>query len=401
MKVSNDLNLLRNVANKFAVETLRPAAAVLDRMRDPQDVIASISPFWQALKGAYSLRYHASDIPKRLGGLGLSGLQLQTVFEELGYGSAGLAYALLMSTIPFTNAVRTQEPKLAERFARAFANDLSASMVGCWAMSEPHHGSDLLAVGAPEFRHPQTRGDLIARYEGDVYVLSGRKSMWVGNGTIATHALTHVMIESEGCASRDILVMPLDLPGVSRGKMVSKVGQRELNQGELIFHDVRVPRDFSITKIDGYEQSLVKILGHGNACLSAICTGLTRAAYEEARDYSRRQIQGYKPLCDHQTVRKRIFDMYVEVEASRALSQAALCADYDVAKSPLGSALAAKIFCSEAALRVAGDAVELMGARGLTEDAFIWKLFRDARATTAEQGTNETLALTAARLLLD
>jgi len=92
--------------------------------------------------------------------------------------------------------------------------------------------------------------------------------------------------------------------------------------------------------------------------------------------------------------------MYVEVEAGRALAQAALSAEYGGARPPLDQALAAKIFCSQAALKVAGDAVELLGARGLAEGALIEKLFRDARTTTAEQGTNEVLALTGARLLL-
>jgi alkylation response protein AidB-like acyl-CoA dehydrogenase len=397
---SKELNRLRNEANQFAAKTLRPAALALDRMNDPKEVIASASPLWQALRGAYSLRYHAAEIPRQLGGLGLPGTELEVVLEELGWGSAGLASALLTSTIPFTSVVRAQESELMESFTRPFASDRSASLIGCWAMSEAHHGSDVLAIGAPEFRHPQVPGELIARSESDAYVLSGRKSSWVGNGTIATHALAHVMIESKGLSSRDILLIPLDLPGISRGEMFGKIGQRELNQGEIIFENVRVPRSLSVTKIDGYEQSLMKILGHGNACMSAIFTGLARAAYEEALDYSKRRVQGDKLLCEHQVVQKRIFDMYVEVEAGRALAQAALNAEYDGARAPLGQALAAKIFCSQAALRVAGDAMELFGVRGLAEGALIGKLFRDARTTTAEQGTNEVLALTGARLLL-
>jgi alkylation response protein AidB-like acyl-CoA dehydrogenase len=268
-------------------------------------------------------------------------------------------------------------------------------------MSEPHHGSDVLAIGTREFRYPEIPGELIARSESDAYVLSGHKSKWVANGTIATHALTHVTIESKGMASRDILLIPLDLPGISRGEMFSKIGQRELNQGEIVFENVRVPHSFSVARNDGYEQCLTEILGHANASLSAIFTGLARAAYEEALDYSKRRVQGDKLLCKHQVVQKRIFDMYVEVEAGRALAQAALSAEYGGARPSLGRALAAKVFCSEAALKVAGDAVELFGARGLAEGAFIEKLFRDARATTAEQGTNEVLALTGARLLLD
>ena len=104
--VAKELNRLRNEANQFAAETLRPAALALDRMSDPKQVIAPASPLWQALKGAYSLRYHAAEMPRQLDGLGLSGAELEVVFEELGWGSAGLASALLASTIPFRSAVR-------------------------------------------------------------------------------------------------------------------------------------------------------------------------------------------------------------------------------------------------------------------------------------------------------
>ena len=398
--VSEELERLRSEANRLARETFRPAAQALDRTNDPREVIAPDSPLWHALRGAYSLRYNAAEIPRQLGGLALSGVELAVVFEELGWGSAGLASGMLASTIPFASVVRARDSELVERFVRPFANDRSASLVGCWAMSEPRHGSDVLAIGAREFRYPEIPGELIARSESDVYVLSGRKSPWVGNGTIATHALTHVTIESKGMASRDILLIPLDLPGISRGEMFSKIGQRELNQGEIFFENVRVPHSLSVTKIEGYEQSLTRILAHANACLSAIFTGLARAAYEEALGYSKRRTQGGELLCEHQLVQKRIFDMYVEVEASRALARAALSSEYGDPRAPVQQALAAKIFCSQAALKVAGDVVEILGARGLVQGSLVEKLFRDTRTTSAQQGTNEVLALTGARRLL-
>lgn len=95
----------------------------------------------------------------------------------------------------------------------------------------------------------------------------------------------------------------------------------------------------------------------------------------------------------------RILDMYVEVAAGQALAQAALTAQYG-ARPQLPQALAAKIFCSQVALKVARNAVELFGARGLAQGTLIEKLFCDARTTSAEQGTNEVLGLTGARLLL-
>ena len=83
--VPKELNRLRNEANQFAAQTLRPAALALDLINDPKQVIAPASPLWQALQGAYSLRYHAAEIPRQLDGLGLSGAELEVVFEELGW----------------------------------------------------------------------------------------------------------------------------------------------------------------------------------------------------------------------------------------------------------------------------------------------------------------------------
>ena len=108
--VSKELNRLRNEANQFAAENLRPAALALDRMNDPKEVIAPSSPLWEALRGAYSLQYHAAEMPKQLGGLGLSGAEIEVAFEELGWGSVGLASALLMSSIPFTSAGQRRMP---------------------------------------------------------------------------------------------------------------------------------------------------------------------------------------------------------------------------------------------------------------------------------------------------
>jgi alkylation response protein AidB-like acyl-CoA dehydrogenase len=398
--VAQELERRSREANRLAGKTFRSAALALDRMNDPGQAIAPDSPFWPALRGAYSLRYNAAQMPRQLGGLELSGPELEVIFEELGWGSAGLASALLTSTMPFTSVALLEDPELVESFARPFANDRSASLVGCWAMSEAHHGSDSLAIGAPEFRYPLIPGELIARSDNNDYLLTGRKSIWVGNGTIATHALSHVTIESKGMASRDILLIPLDLPGIARGEMLSKIGQRELNQGELIFTDVRVPHTLSVTKIDSDEQSLIRILGRANACLGAIFTGLARAAFEEALDYSKRRVQGDRPLYQHQLVQKRIFDMYVAVEASRALARVALSAQYGGAQSSLEQALAAKIFRSQTALKVAGDAAEMLGARGLAQGSLVEKLFRDARTASAEQGPNPLLALTGVRRLL-
>ena len=98
---------LKEGARQFAKSVLRPAAAVLDRMSDPQEVIASGSPLWSALKTAYSQKFHTALIPAEVGGLGFQGLSLHIVLEELGWGSADFAASLGVTGFPFASVAAT------------------------------------------------------------------------------------------------------------------------------------------------------------------------------------------------------------------------------------------------------------------------------------------------------
>src|SRR5208282_6535094 len=113
----------------------------------------------------------------------------------------------------------------------------------------------------------------------------------------------------------------LNLPGVSKGKPLNKLGQRALNQGEIYFDNVRIPRSWMLTKSAGYELELERTLTFANSAMAAAFTGVARAAYEEALEYSKQRVQGGQPICEHQLVQKRLFEMFTKVEACRALSR--------------------------------------------------------------------------------
>lgn len=134
--------------------------------------------------------------------------------------------------------------------------------------------------------------------------------------------------------------------------------------------------------------------------MAAVFTGVARAAYEEAMGYTQQRVQGGKTLADHQLVRKRLFDMFTKVEAARALSRATMVYNHASQAPSLENAIAAKIFCTEAAFQVTSDAVQLFGANGLSKDYPVEKLFRDARVSMIEVGSNDVLALTGANHLI-
>ena len=404
-----DLNLqlteeqiaFRESVHRFALEVLRPRAAELDRRTDPADVIARGSPLWDVLRQAYQLGYHKVMLPAEVGGLGFGGLEQHIFLEELGWGSADFAIAIGVAGFPFATVAKAGSPELIDEIVRPFVDDTTARFLGCWAITEPDHGSDTLIAGTPEFHDPRIKGNLFARRDGDHYVLSGQKSAWVSNGTIATHALTFLSLDpSQGMAGGGVAVIPLDLRGITRGKPLDKMGQRALNQGEIFFDDVRLPVRFMLTGAELYELTLDMTLALANAAMGAVFTGVARAAYEAALAYTTERVQGGKRLCEHQLVQKRLVDMFTRVEACRQLSRAAMVYNHVTLPPATQYSIASKTFCTEAALEVASSALQLFGGNGLSREYPIEKIFRDARASLIEDGSNDVLALVAARHLL-
>ena len=249
-----EVESIKESVHRFARDILRPAAIALDRLADPRDVISIDSPLRHVFKEAYQLGYHVAGLPSEIGGLGLRGLGMHVLIEELSWGGVDLALSLLCASFPFSAAAASGNPELYERFVKPYLADRAGSMIGCWAITEPHHGSDELVPGTPEFHNPRVTGQVVARADGDSYLINGQKAAWVSNGTIATHAALYLTTDSRaGMAGGGIAFVPLNLPGVSKGRPLNKLGQRALNQGEIYFDNVRIPRGWMLTRSDGYE----------------------------------------------------------------------------------------------------------------------------------------------------
>jgi alkylation response protein AidB-like acyl-CoA dehydrogenase len=397
---------LREETHKFAAEVLRPASVELDKIADPEDVIKEGSLLWDVLKKAYAAGHHIRGFDESLGGAHLGPLEEHIFTEETAWGSADFAIALGCAPFPFsftgTVATMTGNQELMEEIVLPFTKDRDAKYVGCWAITEPQHGSDSLLFGTDQFSNPAVAYDLTARADGDDWVLNGQKSSWVSNGTIATHALTFVAHDrSKGQNGSGVAVVPLNLPGVSKGRALNKLGQRALNQGEIFFDDVRIPKRFMLVEPAMYPMVIDWILAQANAFMGACFTGVARAAFEEALAYTKQRVQGGKPIAEHQLIQWKLFDMFMKVEAARALSRAAMV--YNSATVPPATrySVAAKVFCTQTAFNVSSDAVQIFGGYGLCKDLLVEKLFRDARASMIEDGCNEVLGLAAARQIID
>ncbi len=399
--LTSDEAELKGQIHRFGMEVLRPAAAELDSL-SPEEVIANGSALWEVFKKAYELGFHASSLPEALGGTKMSPLGRHIYAEEMGWASADFAIGLGVTPFPFSFAAMSGNPEIMREIVAPFAQDREAKYIGCWALTEPQHGSDSLLIGHEQFWRPETAFDLFAREDGDEWVISGQKSAWVSNGTIATHALAFLGVDrSQGSAGSGVAIIPLNRPGVSRGKPLDKLGQRGLNQGEIFFDDVRIPRHYMLVPKEAYPFVIDSVLAGANAGMGAIFTGVARAAFEEALSYSKQRVQGGKPICEHQAVQLKLMDMFVNVEAARALSRSAMAYNAETTPPATQYSIASKVFCTQTAFQVASDAVQLHGGYGLAKGMLVEKLFRDARASMIEDGTNEVLSLAGARRVID
>ena len=399
LELTDEQMALKEAVHKFAREVLRPASLELDKIHDPGEVIKS-PLYWDTMKKGYELGYHTIFLPDYYGGLGLEALEIHIVLEEMGWGSPDFAIGIGISSFPafFSSMVPTDF--LEEKIINPFCRNTDVSFLGCWAITEPNHGTDMLCPNTPVFQDPKIKSQVSARLDGDEWVISGQKSAWVSNGTVATHALVYLQIDpSMGLAGGGICVVPLDLPGVSKGRALDKLGQRALNQGEIFFDEVRVPREYMLVDQESYEAMLDLTLSTANACMGAIFTGVARAAYEEALKYSKERIQGGKPLFEHQMIKHKLFNMFMKVEAARALSRAAWIYNSNTTPPVIQHSIASKVFCTNTAYEVANDAVQIFGGYGLSKEYAIEKIFRDARAALIEDGANDSLMITAAHHL--
>jgi alkylation response protein AidB-like acyl-CoA dehydrogenase len=385
---------VRDAAHKFAEEVMRPAGAALDRLADPAAVIAPGSPLWTVFDryrelGLDDLDGASGDVPP------LERARLRClVLEELGWGDSGLAISLGVAGFAGMFAQMSGRPALVERFC-----DPKRREIGCWAVTEPDHGSDTLAVTETHFRNPALKANCVARQDGNEWVIRGQKAAWVSNGTIATVAALFCTLDpAEGFHGGGVALVPLDLPGVSRGKPLDKLGQRALNQGEIFFDDVRIPAEYMVVGKEAYAFIVEMVLTLANASMGAIFVGTARAALEHALGYARERVQGGVPIFQHQSVRGRLFKMFTQVEAARALARRVML--HNSTQPPLLQySIASKVFCTNTAFETASAALQIFGGNGLTREYPIEKVLRDARASMIEDGCNELLSLVGAAKL--
>jgi len=386
VNVTDTERAVRDTAHRFAADVMRPAGTALDKLT-PEGVIDRSSILWDVLAKYRALGLAGAEN----GDTGLSPLEQARlryiVSEELGWGDAGLAIVFGVAGFPRMMAAVSGNRELIEM--------VDGHLTGCWAITEPDHGSDAVDVSG-HARAPDGdpgRPNVVARRRGDDFVISGQKSSWVSCGTIAESAALFCAVDSgNGRLDRAVFVLPLDLPGVSRGKPLDKIGQRSLNQGEIFFDDVRIPRSWMAVPPEAYEQAANLVLTNANTGMGTLFGGVARAGLELAIDYAKERKQGGVPIVQHQTVRWRLSEMFRKTEAARSLNRDVVLSNA-LNEPRLEYAIASKVTSTQTAFEVASEAFQIFGGNGTSREYPIEKIFRDARASMIEDGCNYVLGI--------
>ena len=391
--ISEEMLKLRETCHRFATEVMRPIGARLDRMT-PEEVIAKGSPLWEGLEKFKQIGLvgapdcYGPDLTPEA-----RALMHAMVIEELCWGDVGLSITYSLYNLGPSVARQMGREDLAEFFAKR-------DELFCLALTEPNHGTDMVAYNDPSFRDPQGRADLRCRRDGDDFILNGQKAAWVSCGTIAGCGMIFATYEDSkiGRAGGAVFLLPLDLPGISRGKPLDKIGQRTLNQGEIFFDDVRVPQQFFLADDpEMYAMMLSGFLAHANTAMGLQFVGVARAAFDHALAYAKERVQGGVPIIQHQSVKTRLFNMFMKLEAARSFARQVVIQHYQrMGMIPFQYAAASKILVTQTAFELASEAVQMFGGNGLCREYPVEKVFRDARAGLIEDGENNMLAIIAA-----
>ena len=367
--LTEEERLLQSTAREFAQREVAPTAIARDEAERFDRTIFE-------RMGALGLT--AAPIPEGAGGAGFSYLGWTLVMEELG--AVDMATAVTLSV-----HILSQYPVVtwgtAEQQARWLPPMLAGERLGAFALTEPGAGSDASAI--------RTRAERIGPADAPTaYRLTGTK-IWVSNAPEADNYLVFATLDPAG-GSRAIsaFLVEKETPGFRFGAHEKKMGIRSCPAAELVFDGAEVPAANRLgAEGDGYRIAL-SALGEGRISIAAACVGIARAGLEAAaRHVSDRRAFGGR-LADQQGVRFMLAEMAREVVAARAVTRVAAAAkDRGEPLAELSSI--AKWTASDAAMRVATDAVQLFGASGYSREAGVERLMRDAKGAQIYEGTNQ------------
>jgi alkylation response protein AidB-like acyl-CoA dehydrogenase len=365
---------IRELARDFCDAEVAPHARELDKTEAyPEELVPKL----------FEMGFLGASVPEAYGGMGLDYLSYGLIVEELGRTDAsirslvsvnlGLACSCLLNW-------GTEEQK------QEWLPRLATEGLGAFGLTEPNAGSDPASMTTS------------AKRDGDDWVLNGSK-MWITNGSRGVLTIVFAQTDpSKGAKGITAFLVPQDSPGYEGNPIHGKLGLRAGDTAEVVLTDVRVPDGNRLGEVgDGLKVAL-NALDNGRFSLAAGCTGISQACLDAAVRYADEREQFGRKIAGFQLVQALISEIYLDLEASRALYWK-VAWKHDKGERHTVESSVAKTFCSEAAVRNADRAVQVHGGYGYSDEYPVGRYLRDARVTTLYEGTSQVQRLLLGRHL--
>ncbi|MGW4113133.1 acyl-CoA dehydrogenase family protein [Actinosynnema sp. NPDC004786] len=374
LRISDEHRQLKELAHRFTEERIVPHAARWDRDEAiDRDLVPALG----------EVGFLGLGVAEEHGGSGGDHLAYCLVLEEIARGDSAVRgiVSVSLGLVGKTIAKHGTE----EQKRRWLPGLCAGRELGCFGLTEPGTGSDAASLATRAVR------------DGGDWLITGRK-VFITNGTWADVALVFARTGGPGPQGITAFLVPTDLPGFTATEIRGKLGMRGQATAELALDGVRVPDACRLGEEGAGFRLAMQALDRGRMSVAAGCVGAARGALEAAVGYAKQREQFGRPIAGFQLVQELLADMAVETDAARLLTWR--CADLADRGEPFGTeASMAKLYASEAAVRVANNAIQVFGGYGYVDEYPVGKYLRDTRVTTLYEGTSQIQKLLIGRAL--
>ncbi len=365
---------IRKLARDFCDAELAPNARELDRTEAFPD---------ELLPKLFDMGFLGATIAEEHGGLGLDYLSYGLIVEELGRTDASVRSMVSVNTGLVGTCLSSWG---SDEQKREWLPRITSEGLGAFGLTEPNAGSDPASM---------TTG---ASRDGSDWVLNGSK-MWITNGSAGILTVVFAQTDpTKGPKGITAFLVPQDSPGYEGHPIHGKLGLRAGDTAEVVLRDVRVPDGNRLGEVGDGLKIALNALDSGRFSLAAGATGISQACLDAAVRYADERIQFGRKISSFQLVQSLISEIYLDLEASRALYWK-VAWRHDKGERHTVESSVAKTFCSEAAVRNADRAVQVHGGYGYSDEYPVGRYLRDARVTTLYEGTSQIQRLLLGRHL--
>jgi alkylation response protein AidB-like acyl-CoA dehydrogenase len=376
--LSDEQREIRELVRTLARERIAPRAAEIDKTAEfPWDMVELFREH-----GLFGIMFGEEH-----GGLGAGTLMALVAIEEVSKVCATTALLLAVQELGSLGLKLAGSEEQKDRYLPSLA---SGERLAAYALTEAGSGSDSAAMRTT------------ARRDGGEYVLDGSKRFITNAGVAHLYTVFAKTDPEAGHAGISAFAVDADTPGFEVGRIEPKMGIKGSTTGELFFNDCRVPAANLLGEEgDGFKIAM-RILDRSRPGIAAQGLGLAQGATDYAVEYARSREAFGKPIAQHQLVAALLADMETRCEAARGLLyKVGLMIDEGAPDDELTKLSAmAKLFCTDAAMGVTTDAVQVLGGYGFMQEHPLERMMRDAKITQIYEGTNQIQRLVIAREML-